>query len=116
MKAINLFMSTNDATDIVTLSNLKRRYVDINETADGFEQYLLDQCVNGWEKEYLSGRHIPRRQISRSSWQTMTRETHKLSTMCGARLNQPMRTSKELRSASSSGRTSRVGPPLGWVH
>ena len=52
MKAINLFMSTNDATDIVTLSNLKRRYVDINETADGFEQYLLDQCVNGWEKEY----------------------------------------------------------------
>lgn len=46
------YRSTADDKDIVTISEIFNRYVQINGTHKGFEEYVNDGFINGNEKEY----------------------------------------------------------------
>ena len=49
-----LYVNTEDANDIVTLEEIKRRYVDINGTAEGFEEYVASGFMEGIMAEYIA--------------------------------------------------------------
>lgn len=47
-----LFVNTEDENDVVTLGEIKRRYMDIQGTAEGFEEYVASGFRDGIEAEY----------------------------------------------------------------
>ena len=46
------YRATSDPKDVVTISEIFKRYVDINGTHKGFEEYVDGGFMNGNEKEY----------------------------------------------------------------
>ena len=46
------YYSTSDPKDIVEIDEIFRRYIQINETIDGFEEYVNSGFRNGNEIEY----------------------------------------------------------------
>ena len=48
-------MNTDSKEDIVTLDEIRQRYVDINGTDEGFDNYVADSFYDGNVKEY---RHV----------------------------------------------------------
>lgn len=46
------YRSTDNPKDVVTISEIFKRYVDINGTHKGFEEYVDNGFMNGNEKEY----------------------------------------------------------------
>ena len=48
----DLFVNTEDKNDIVTLGEIKRRYIDIQGTEEGFEEYVTNGFRDGIEAEY----------------------------------------------------------------
>lgn len=48
-----LYINTEDRKDIVTLEEIKKRYIDINETDNGFEEYVKSGFLNGITVEYI---------------------------------------------------------------
>lgn len=47
-----LYINTEDEKDVVTLEEIKRRYTDIQGTAEGFEEYVASGFVDGITAEY----------------------------------------------------------------
>lgn len=48
-----LYMNTDDKTDIVTLGQIRQRYIDINGTDEEFDEYAKNGFYNGIIKEYM---------------------------------------------------------------
>lgn len=49
-----LYKNTSNPNDIVTLPIIFLRYLQINETYKGFEEYVDDGFMNGIEVEYVA--------------------------------------------------------------
>lgn len=49
----NLYVNTDSKEDIVTLDEIRQRYVDINGTDEGFDNYVADGFYDGNVKEYV---------------------------------------------------------------
>lgn len=47
-----LYMNTDDRNDIVTLGQIRQRYIDINGTDEGFDGYAENGFYDGIIKEY----------------------------------------------------------------
>ena len=47
-----LYINTEDAKDIVALEEIKRRYMDIQGSSEGFEEYVASGFVDGIIAEY----------------------------------------------------------------
>lgn len=47
-----LYVNTDSKEDIVTLDEIRKRYVDINGTDEGFDNYVADGFYDGNVKEY----------------------------------------------------------------
>lgn len=48
-----LYMNTDDKTDIITLDQIRQRYIDINGTDEEFDEYAKNGFYNGIIKEYM---------------------------------------------------------------
>ena len=48
----DLFVNTEDENDVVTLGEIKRRYIDIQGTEEGFDEYVISGFRDGIEAEY----------------------------------------------------------------
>ena len=48
----DLFVNTENENDVVTLEEIKRRYIDIQGTVEGFEKYVANGFRDGIEAEY----------------------------------------------------------------
>lgn len=48
----NLYVNTDSKEDIVTLDEIRQRYIDINGTDEGFDNYVADGFYDGNVKEY----------------------------------------------------------------
>lgn len=48
-----LFVNTEDSSDVVTLVDIFRRYLQINGTYDGFEDYVNSGFYDGISPEYV---------------------------------------------------------------
>lgn len=85
-----LYINTENRKDIVTLEEIKKRYVDINETDNGFEEYVKSGFLNGITVEYVElqtnfqeiGKAILRRHIellkeNREDWNCGKYSTNK---------------------------------------
>lgn len=46
------YRATNDKADVVTINEIFNRYIQINGTHKGFEEYVDSGFMNGNEKEY----------------------------------------------------------------
>lgn len=55
MEKETIFINTEDPADVVTLPDILGRYLDINGTVDGFEEYVKSGFMNGNNKEYKGG-------------------------------------------------------------
>lgn len=47
-----LYVNTDDRNDIVTLGQIRQRYIDINGTDEEFDEYAKNGFYNGIVKEY----------------------------------------------------------------
>ena len=47
-----LYVNTSDENDIVTLDEIRQRYIDINGTDEGFDSYVVGGFYDGNVKEY----------------------------------------------------------------
>jgi hypothetical protein len=48
-----LYVNTDDRNDIVTLGQIRQRYIDINGTDEEFDEYAKNGFYNGIIKEYM---------------------------------------------------------------
>lgn len=48
-----LYMNTDDKTDIVTLDQIRQRYIDVNGSDEDFDDYVENGFYNGIIKEYM---------------------------------------------------------------
>ena len=48
----DLFVNTENENDVVTLEEIKRRYIDIQGTEEGFDEYVTSGFRDGIETEY----------------------------------------------------------------
>ena len=48
-----LYINTDNPKDIVTLPQIFARYLQINDTYEGFEDYVSSGFLNGNEIEYI---------------------------------------------------------------
>lgn len=53
MDSEKLYINTSDSLDVVTLQEILNRYVAINETTEGFFEYVNSGFINGNEVEYI---------------------------------------------------------------
>lgn len=47
-----LYVNTGNQNDIVTLDKIKERYIQINETEEGFSEYVSNGFYDGNIQEY----------------------------------------------------------------
>ena len=52
LRLTGLYVNTDSKEDIVTLDEIRQRYVDINGTDEGFDNYVADGFYDGNVKEY----------------------------------------------------------------
>lgn len=48
-----LYRNTDNKNDIVTLGQIRQRYIDINGTDEGFDDYVENGFCEGNVREYL---------------------------------------------------------------
>lgn len=48
-----LYRNTDNKNDIVTLGQIRQRYIDINGTDEEFDEYAKNGFYNGIIKEYM---------------------------------------------------------------
>lgn len=48
-----LYVNTDDRNDIVTLGQIRQRYININGTDEEFDEYAKNSFYNGIIKEYM---------------------------------------------------------------
>lgn len=48
-----LYMNTDDKTDIVTLDQIRQRYIDINGSDEDFDDYVENGFYDGNIREYM---------------------------------------------------------------
>lgn len=48
-----LYMNTDDKTDIVTLDQIRQRYIDINGSDEDFDDYVENGFYDGNMREYM---------------------------------------------------------------
>ena len=48
-----LYMNTDDKTDIVTLDQIRQRYIDVNGSDEDFDDYVENGFYDGNIREYM---------------------------------------------------------------
>lgn len=48
-----LYMNTDDKTDIVTLDQIRQRYIDVNGSDEDFDDYVENGFYDGNMREYM---------------------------------------------------------------
>lgn len=82
----NYYVNTEDYSDVVSLIDIFKRYIQLNDSVEGFEEYCRSGFLNGHEEEYTPVNRIADDVCINAAFDIMQREINTYMTDCKFRV------------------------------